>query len=78
IVGVQVVTALATYPTEYVLSDRLLERQRQGDDFRSSSRAERLLPETTASAASGTEAGGGTSYAGRRVDRAIQEALGVS
>jgi hypothetical protein len=77
LVGVQIITALATYPVEYVVSDRLLERQQKGDDgFRFSNQAERAPSNTTSSGAAGTEPGFGTSFRGRRVDRAIQEALG--
>lgn len=79
LVGVQIITALATYPVEYVVSDRLLERQRKGDDdFRLSNQAARTSANGVSSGLGGAEPGLGASYQGRRVDRAIQEALGES
>ena len=77
LVGLQIITALATYPVEYVVSDRLFERQQKGDDgFRFSNLADRAPSNTTSSGAAGTEPRFGASFRGRRVDRAIQEALG--
>jgi hypothetical protein len=62
---------------EYVVSDRLFERQQKGDDgFRFSNQADRAPSNTASSGAAGTEPGFGASFRGRRVDRAIQEALG--
>ncbi len=79
LVGVQIITVLATYPVEYVVSDRLLERQRKGDDdFRFSNQVARPSANGVSSGPGGAEPGFGASYRGRRVDRAIQEALGES